>query len=351
MSSNNYTESLSCNTIHKSSSRLSWIDWMKTIGIGLMTYGHFFSIGDKYIYVFHVPLFFLISGFLCKKETDNRLFWKKLWNNLIIPMVIICSINYPIEAAGRYFFTDNPIFIDSPLIFYGKMIIGISRSLGTLWFVYTLIVLKIILQYTPKSYIHILWFILFLIIAYIINNYNIEILGFHPFDIAWAVPNAFVAYPFFIIGHFLRKWKTEISNYQASKYTFCCIAISLIVIYMCGHNHKYVYLWTCGYGDNILLFILGGLVGSTFVYLLSKVLEDFNWKWVTDISVGTLIILGFHPHLIAAVRYVFPTPTICDALLALIVLITFIPIIHFIELHFPILIGKYRLNWENTNTH
>ena len=52
--------------------RVAWIDWMKTIGIYFIVLGHFFSIGYKFIYVFNVPLFFLISGFLCKKEKDNR---------------------------------------------------------------------------------------------------------------------------------------------------------------------------------------------------------------------------------------------------------------------------------------
>ena len=44
--------------------RMVWIDWMKAIGIYLVVLGHFFSVGEKFIYVFHVPLFFLISGFV-----------------------------------------------------------------------------------------------------------------------------------------------------------------------------------------------------------------------------------------------------------------------------------------------
>lgn len=51
-----------------SSSRLVWCDWMKAIGMYFIVAGHFFPIGYKYIYVFNVPLFFILSGFLCKKE-------------------------------------------------------------------------------------------------------------------------------------------------------------------------------------------------------------------------------------------------------------------------------------------
>lgn len=64
--------------------RHNWLDWMKAIGMALIVYGHFFSFFDIYVYVFSVPLFFLISGFLSKVETDNKLFFKKLWYNLAI---------------------------------------------------------------------------------------------------------------------------------------------------------------------------------------------------------------------------------------------------------------------------
>ena len=36
--------------------RLAWIDWMKALGIYLIVLGHFYSVGEKFIYVFHVPL-------------------------------------------------------------------------------------------------------------------------------------------------------------------------------------------------------------------------------------------------------------------------------------------------------
>ena len=105
--------------------RLNWLDWMKAIGIGLIVYGHFFSLYDIYVYVFSVPLFFLISGFLCKKESDDKVFWKKLWYNLITPMLIICTINYLIGAVRGYFFSSQPNLPENPILFYSKLLIGI----------------------------------------------------------------------------------------------------------------------------------------------------------------------------------------------------------------------------------
>ena len=78
--------------------RLEWIDWMKALGIYLIVLGHFYSIGEKFIYVFHVPLFFVISGFLNKKEADGQVFWKKLWYNLAVPMLIMAILNLIIHS-------------------------------------------------------------------------------------------------------------------------------------------------------------------------------------------------------------------------------------------------------------
>ena len=46
--------------------RIEWVDIAKGIGIFLMVMGHtgIPRIGNQWIYSFHMPLFFFISGFL-----------------------------------------------------------------------------------------------------------------------------------------------------------------------------------------------------------------------------------------------------------------------------------------------
>lgn len=48
---------------------LYWIDFAKTIGLLLMILGHGNMVNDEfrcYIYSFHMPLFFIISGLLTR---------------------------------------------------------------------------------------------------------------------------------------------------------------------------------------------------------------------------------------------------------------------------------------------
>lgn len=326
----------------EASSRLNWLDWMKAIGIVLIAYGHFFSLYDRYVYVFSVPLFFVISGFLSRRETDYRLFWKKLWYNLVVPLLLICAINYLIGAIKGLLSENTPLPVN-PLLFAGKMLIGLHEAVGGLWFVYTLIILKIILQFTHRAYMHLLWFVAFSVLAYVHNHYDIDLFGLHPSRLVWSITDTFVSYPFFILGYALRNWKDKISGYKPNKYTFCWIALSLLLVFLCGHHHEYVFLVVCGYGDNFLLFLIGGMAGSAFIYFLSKLLDNLRGRFIIDISLGTILILGFHGHFIKAFRSVFPATSALDLVWSVCIVLLFVPIIRFCQSYFPIIMGKYRL--------
>lgn len=126
--------------------------------------------------------------------------------------------------------------------------------------------------------------------------------------------------------------------------------ILLAVVFLCGHNHKYVFLYICGYGDNFILYLIGGLAGSAFIFLISKSLEKYQWRIITDISIGTTLILGFHMHVVSFIRHYFSTASFMDLVFSIIIVLLFVPIIRFCKLHIPVIMGKYRIkpnNWQH----
>ena len=125
--------------------RLEWIDWMKAIGIYLIVLGHFYSVGEKWIYVFHVPLFFVISGFLTSKESECRKFWQKLWYNLVVPMLIMASMNFVYACVIQQL--HGTFELKTFYWFFRNVLFGMVAGFDNLWFVYTLILLKIICQF------------------------------------------------------------------------------------------------------------------------------------------------------------------------------------------------------------
>ena len=75
--------------------RLVWLDWMKVWAILSIIWGHFFSTGHVYLYVFSVQVFCVISGFLYKKAPDWRSCLQKCFWQLFVPTIILSIwINY-----------------------------------------------------------------------------------------------------------------------------------------------------------------------------------------------------------------------------------------------------------------
>lgn len=318
--------------------RIIWIDWMKAIGMYFIILGHFFSIGHLYIYVFNVPLFFLISGFLSKHEDDITIFWKKIWYNLVIPLLLISVIDYIYYALP---ILNHPHYnIKNICYFPINLLLGNFSAVKTCWFVYTLIVIKIINQFTNRNPIKLSLFCLFLLLAYFINKYNFQKdLGIG----SNSIINVLLAYPFFIIGDISKKYIKNINCIaNNNKLLFVIFLVSCSLIYICGRVNGIVYMYKCSFGHNIILFLIGGLAGTSAIFVLSNIIKK-SPKYLNTIAIGSIIILGFHLRMITLVFKYVEHRTIFDFILAFLILLLFIPIILFVKKYLPVLIGKYRV--------
>lgn len=156
-------------------SRIAWIDIAKGLGIFLMVCGHT-SIPDylsNYIWSFHMPLFFIISGMLYnpnKLRNGFGVFFKKKFKTLVIPYLFFlgCDIVYRLKY--------DTINID--MFLKGKIE-------SAYWFIQVLLLVEIInallIKYTGKLYIYCLVFLSLMgYWAYIYNfhlPYRIEVVG------------------------------------------------------------------------------------------------------------------------------------------------------------------------------
>ena len=73
--------------------RIQWIDIAKGIGIILVIIGHV-SINaniNDFIYSFHMPLFFIISGFLYKPKKN---FVKNKVRSILIPYFVFSIVSF-----------------------------------------------------------------------------------------------------------------------------------------------------------------------------------------------------------------------------------------------------------------
>jgi len=324
--------------------RLLWVDWMKSIGIYLIILGHFFTTGCIFIYTFSVPLFFIISGFLCKKEKDLRIFTRKLIFNLVIPMVLLSTVRFLLYSG--LWVASGTFTIERIYQFLYGLLLGFHIGVGELWFVYTLICLKLICQFTPENKaVKILLLLAIPSCGVIINHCYPEFVSQSN-----AIVNATMAYPFFIGGFYLSHLKDRINRFNNPRLEQIGLLVCAAAIVICGlYNDGGVWMYCNGYGSNFLLFLIGGYAGTTGVFIISKWLSRirnnrFLVQSITTISTGTIVILSLHMFLIQTIQgplAIARSPL--DFLYALLITVLFIPVIYFSEKHLPYIIGKYRI--------
>lgn len=316
--------------------RLYWIDWMKAIGITLIVYGHFFSVGHQYVYTFSVPLFFIISGFLCKREVDNKVFWRKLWYNLVVPMVLIVAFSHGVSMvlALRHGVFD----VYGLAMLVPKVLLGFHGGVGMMWFVYTLALMRLILQFAPRSrWLQALLFVSIPAIGIYVNDTWPEFAAKSN-----AILNVTTACPFFMLGFYAKRWKGRFAAPLSWRMAITGMAVCILALFVCTKLNGSVWMFVNGYGNNFALFLLGGCVGTALVFLCSKMLSRNSPPRIVNISKGTILILGFHGYFILLFRHIFPTSSLLDALASVLIVLLFIPIILFSEKHLPYLMGKYR---------
>lgn len=264
-----------------SKKRIAWVDWMKALAMYFIIAGHCWVPGNKYIYVFSVPCFFIISGYLSHKEERDKVFCKKLLWNMVVPMGIYLVINlcfYNLQMYVNGLFNWSNLYKGPLFSLIGMQ--GQNYSAGglqALWFVYTLCICKIIFQFLPtkNKWPAILLTLLFLAVSVILNSQKLFFFN--------SFVNVLIAFPFFNLGFILRKYSKELNNSNVLK-DIVVFILAVIITFLCGKFNGIVFLYKCSYGNNLLLCLLGGLAGTAMVYIISK------WcaKWFCNFKINVI---------------------------------------------------------------
>lgn len=268
------------------------IDVAKGIGIMLVILGHISTphIINKTIYAFHMPLFFIISGYLyntTKYSTYTFVdFVKKKFKNYIIPyfkISIVCFIIFGVVV--NYFRLGLSDVYFSTLF---KYVFGIIYSIGTveympncspIWFLTCLfcaeIIFFVIIKYTKRHYIFIL---LSLGIGIILDLLNIS-------NLPWNIDTSVIAVTFIYVGYILKRYRM-FNNYKHG-YSIILIILSYISI---KYNTD-INVVADMYG-NYILFYIGAISLSVLILYYSKYIVKS--KILNFFGKNTLFIMGYN---------------------------------------------------------
>lgn len=284
--------------------RIVWLDYGKAIAIYLVVLAHtaIYKPAEAFIYTFHMPFFFFMSGYLFsfEKYPTYMQFAKRRFKQLIIPYIILNLITYLL-----WFFVlrkvgddaNEAVGVLSPLM--AALTVNAKAMVHDvpLWFLAALFLVENLyyLLYKNKRYGVIVTATL-LLLAYLNTTYNTVRLPF-------CIDISLVALLFYRLGSVLREKGDKIFK----PYLFALSALVMVLVFI--FNGK-VAMHTNTY-NNIFLFVAGGVAGCYFMsyicMLLQKVCGDR--AFVKYIAKDTLLICAFHLIVFAGLKgvmlYVF----------------------------------------------
>lgn len=252
------------------SQRLEWLDVVKAVGIILVYFGHAHVSGTKYIYMFHMPLFFVISGF-CWKEERNRLlpfrdFVRKKFKAYIIPyfkVAIVCFFVLGIAKSYTLYGLEKGLFFQLSkylfgIIVYSRGTIEWLPSCSPIWFLTCLFCAEIIfywIMHVNRRYI-----ILYVVLAGILGSLCSMVGKFFP----WNVDSALSAVPLLYVGMIIKRYQQTLLSY---KFMPIFAVLSVISFY-----NPIIVDFDGNYFQNQVLMYIYGVVISVFMFQIIKAL-------------------------------------------------------------------------------
>ncbi len=179
---------------------IDWVDNAKGLGILLVAIGHIYSNRvAAHVFLFHMPFFFLLSGFLYSPKEDRQQYLRDKSLHLLVPYFFFLLLIYLSFVVYRTLHQGFSAELLLPVVLGGRLLSGPA---GVFWFVTCLFIVQqvmnwLITRYSTARVAQIMAGSLAL--AYV-NS-----LVFPEAWLAWNANVALAACPFFFLGHLARK--------------------------------------------------------------------------------------------------------------------------------------------------
>lgn len=342
--------------------RTPWVDTVKALGMFLVYYGHFIERGShignetafshfQFIYSFHMPLFFMLSGFFFKSSGP---FFKKLFLRRIIPVFVFGALLIPFWIL-YYRISFEEIYwsqLAVKLLYYLK---GHTEFNLITWFLVCLFICEIIanslsrtLKSKRRAFFTGMSFLLFGIL--ICQNLDVVTKVTGVAKNTWYIHESIVALGFYLIGNSIYSVINRIPKHKKWIFTSTAIFSFLILFLTYDKNRPYddfvVMMINSDHGF-IVPFLLAAFSGAFLIISISILFPPR--RVFSYVGQHTIILLGlngiFH-HFINnyIVQLYFPAEwyfvTLYSAGISIISIAACYPLIQFFNYYLPQLVGK-----------
>ncbi|MGE7952168.1 acyltransferase family protein [Lysinibacillus xylanilyticus] len=328
----------------------NWIDVLKGLGIILVILGHIRLSPEliNYIYLFHMPLFFFISGYLMNISKYNSMgqLVKKKTRTLLIPYITFSAISIICYSVIGH----KDIDVSATVL---SIIEGKRNEIYfnvPLWFLVGLFVVEM-MYYIQKKLLK--NDILLLILAILINYIAVVFLKvIETPNWIWSIDTAMYYLLYYQLGNLFRVYKNKIDfNKMFNKvavgiFIFLCISFNLLSLVspdLINYVYNYLDVNNKFLVIRLIAFAISGIVTyvclamyikkSTMLEYIGKnslIIFALHWPigiWALDMLKVQMQIQIVHSNALAIIELI-------------IILLILRPIIKIINNNFPIILGR-----------
>lgn len=335
--------------------RDNYLDIIKGFAIWLMVLGHSnFSLEPfiTIIYSFHMPVFFLISGYFFRKKGFKEQLYRD-FKSLMQPYFLASIMAFSICWISPTIHPELYSGINGIVDIYKAALVGIfimddtvkSYSFmpsGALWFLVALFISRLLFSVfvnfiESKKYNNVF---LFLICLFSICLFFV----FREFYY-FSLDSAFMALPFLCIGYTINKYNL---------FSFLCSKINLFYWLLClvgfcssAVFNGYVSMDGGLYGRSIVLFYINALFAFFLLWWFSK-RYLYNCSIIAYFGKNSLVVLIFHSYIIRFLKIIYvycggdasSMPFYVSIGFSLCVMFACKPICYLVNNHIPFLLGR-----------
>lgn len=317
--------------------RINWIDWGKVFAIYLVILGHLLSSKGAedwmvdFVYLFHMPFFFFISGYLFSvKESKVADLLKRIAKFLLLPYLLLNLVSnfflIPSWVLSKRMPVEN--------LMYFLTADGRGES-GSTWFLICLAWVWLIAWFLLRfnRWIQYILLLICSVVAY-----------FLPIHLYWRFDSALMVIPFFMIGYYLKK-KIKLGLLSGAVLFILCLVTTIWMTTVMGSTNTYL----LEYGQFPLLYYPAAFIGIFMLIGFCTMFDKLKFRIVQILSTGTILIMALHGIVIlyvkSAMKHLFGIyfdeyDTCQKALLALVSLIVLYYPIVLSQKYFPALMGN-----------
>ena len=236
--------------------RIEWVDIAKGICLIAVILGHMGNVVFNFVYSFHLPTFFMLSGYTLRKSDITYDYLKKKFCRLMIPYFITCVavvgmdvINSMVEECDVSICTiTNIIYCGIVKTFFGAGVslnfgsIELGMGIGAIWFLpalfFALIFTQLILRLQSKT----------IQIALSVTMFMFSAMMAKVIWLPFSILAAMFSVPFILIG----KWIQEYEILEKLKFWHYIIFYTVSIVGCCFGVGQSIDIVSCTIEDWLL---------------------------------------------------------------------------------------------------